>query len=87
VNVARVTSFFLRQLNLHEAESTPRFLLRRADTHQQLVALGETLTHGAQFAQQTSQPFAPHRIFFGLPSIALGQHIEFAFMLIQLHLH
>src|SRR5215471_17662070 len=34
-----------RKLNLHKAESAARFLLRRPDTHQQLVALRQTPAH------------------------------------------
>jgi hypothetical protein len=52
-----------------------------------LIAFGKTLSHGAQPAQQASQSLTPHRDFFSLPSAAFGQNVEFAFMLVQLHLH
>ena len=76
-----------RHLNFHEPEGPPGFLLGGADAQQQLIALGQALAHHPQFAQQASQSLAPHGVLFGLPPTALGQHIEFAFVLIQLHLH
>ena len=68
----------LRQPNLHEAEGASRFFFGCADAQQQLIALGQTLPHGSQFAQQTRQPLAPHGDLLGLPAAAFGQHIEFA---------
>ncbi len=78
---------FVRKPDLHESESAPGLFLRRADAQQQLIASGQTLSHGAQSAQKTRQPFAPHRILFGLPPAAFRQNIEFALVLIQLHVN
>jgi hypothetical protein len=49
--------------------------------------LREAAAHGAQFAQQTHQPFAPYRDLLGLAAAAFGQHVEFTLVPVKLHLH
>jgi hypothetical protein len=83
---ARDFLVLFRKPDVYEAESAPCLFLGRTDTQQQLIAPGQILPHGAQSAQKPSQPFAPDRILFGLPSAAFRQNVEFAFMLVQLHL-
>src|ERR1051325_7380383 len=78
--LARDLLIFLRKPDLYEPESAPCLFLGRTDAQQQLIASRQTLSHGAQSAQKPRQPFAPHRILFGLPPAAFGEDIEFAFM-------
>ena len=75
------------KLNLHKAEGAASFFLGGADAQQQLVALGQAPAHHAQLAQQARQSFAPHGPLLLLPSLALGQHVEFPLVLVEFHLH
>src|SRR3954452_14998893 len=52
---ARDFLVFLRKLNLHEPEGSSCIFSRSANTHQQLIALRQTLPHRAMFTQQMSE--------------------------------
>jgi hypothetical protein len=77
----------LRQANLHEPERPAGFFLGGSNPQQQLITFGQALAHRAQFAQQPHQTLAPDGDFLRLPAFALGQHVEFAAVLIKCHLH
>src|ERR1051326_3259327 len=83
--LARDFLTFLRKPDLHETESAPCLVLRRTDAQQQLIAPRQTLSHSAQSAQKPDRKTTPYSILFGLPSAAFGQHIEFAFVFIELY--
>src|SRR5712692_5055168 len=76
-----------RNLNLHKPEGAAGLFLGGADAQQQPITLGQAPAHHPQLAQQASQSLAPHGDLFLLPSFALGQHVEFTLMLVQLHLY